>query len=109
MKVTKHANLRIRKRCGLPRKAVEATVFKAIEYGLKMSDVSGKLRKYIDYLYFSHDKIASNIRVYGDYVYIFSNTDLITVIPLPMQYRNISRRLLKKVKSNYQDACEGGN
>ena len=94
MKITEHAKGRIKKRCGLPKKALERNAKTAFDEGVKHSECTGRLRKYCDYLFLSHRHVnsANNIRFYGNHVYIFMDEKLITVLPLP----NIYRDALKK-------------
>ena len=80
--VTKHAEKRIRQRCGVSKKAAQRMTEKVYKYGMTHSETTGKLKKYVDSLYF-YNRIANQIRLYGDKVYLFHNKDLITVIQVP--------------------------
>ena len=97
MKVTKHAEKRTRNRCGLPKKTVEKNAAIALEKGLTHSECTGSLRKYFDYLFLSRENGAGKIRIYTNYVYIFTNENLlITVIPLPQKYQKSVKDALNK-------------
>jgi hypothetical protein len=85
---TYHAENRAKERCGLNKKTTERMAKIAYEKGLKHSDCSGRLRKYITSLYF-YNQSANQIRVYGDKVYIFYNEILITIMNLPNNLKNI--------------------
>ena len=96
--ISDHAKDRLKERCGLPKKAIERNVKTAFEQGIKHSECTGRLRKYLDYLFLSH-KLATNIRLYGDTVYIFQDENLITVFQLPKIYKKAVNKLsLKKNK-----------
>lgn len=97
MKVTRHANKRIRERMGLNKKSVDNIAALALEKGLKQSETTGRLRKYMDYLYYSH-VTANNIRLYSQKVFIFHNTILITVFKLPNEYIKAFNKLSERKK-----------
>ena len=87
MHLTNHAKERLKTRCGLPKKALERNARKALEKGIRHNECSGKLRKYLDYLFLSH-KNGTNIRIYGNHTYIFSDERLVTVLSFPNSYRS---------------------
>ena len=96
MKVSDHAKKRIKERCGLPKKAIEKNALLALDAGITHSESKGRLKKYMDYLYLSH-KQGGKLRIYGNHVYIFTNQDnLITVIPLPNEYRNAVSKIMTR-------------
>ena len=95
MIITRHADRRIRQRVGLPRSAVERNAQAALEHGLRHAETAGNLHRYLQALYYKYES-ANNTRIYNDQVYIFHNTILITVFPLPRQYRNAVRGILAK-------------
>jgi hypothetical protein len=99
MNVTNHARDRIKERSGLPKKAIDRNAEKALEKGLRHAECSGRLKRYFDYLYLKHNK-GSNIRIYNNHVYIFTNKYLITVLPLPGEHRHTAQKLLKKRKAD---------
>lgn len=82
MIVTKHAKQRMKQRCGINEKSTDRMAKIAFEKGLKHSDLTGNLKKWVDSLYF-RKCTANQIRLYGDKAYIFHNTKLITVIQIP--------------------------
>lgn len=98
--ITEHGEERVRKRCGVPKKAVRKMVTRAFEYGLTHSETTGKLNKYITSLYFKNTN-ADNIRIYGDKVFIFSGTTLITVLNLPNIYKNLAKSCLERRVKGY--------
>jgi len=96
MDVRKHARKRIKERCGLPGKAIERNAEKALREGVRHSECTGRLKKYIDYLFLSHGR-GGNIRLYGNHVYIFTvSEELITVLPLPNAHKNAVKKTLER-------------
>ena len=82
IQVSRHAEKRMRERCGLNRKAVERMAQKAFDKGIKRSQTKGNLNKWVTGLW-SRNKSADNIRLYGDKVYIFCDNVLVTVMQIP--------------------------
>lgn len=80
--VTKHAQKRLKERCGVNKKSADRMAKKALQNGMKHSETTGNLKKWVDGLYF-YNKSANNIRLYGDKAYIFHGQDLITVLQIP--------------------------
>ena len=93
--VTDHAQKRIRERVGLPKRAVEKNAERALKKGIKHSQLSGRVKKFVDALYFKY-QTANNIRIYENSVYLFAGGILITVIDLPQKYRKIVREISSK-------------
>lgn len=91
MIVTKHAIKRVKERTGLKKKLAEKLLIKALDKGLKQEEVKGRLRKYVDWLYFQHEN-ADNIRIYNDFVFICNKYAFITIFPIPREYRDLARR-----------------
>lgn len=87
--ITKHAQQRGKERLGLNLKAFEKTASKALEIGKTHGEFSGSFKRYLDKLYFQY-RNANNMRVFGHYIYLFKNDDLITVFLVPNKYKNAS-------------------
>ena len=51
MKVTKHARLRMKERCGFPKKAQERMTEKVFSEGITHAQTKGRLNKWITGLY----------------------------------------------------------
>jgi hypothetical protein len=99
-----HGAKRARKRLGLPKKAIQREVERALKFGLRRKDFDGEVGKYVDSLVMKtelYGKIPIVI-LYGNNVYIFSDTAtgpvLITTYQLPRKY--IKRRELRPYKEN---------
>lgn len=93
--VTNHAGLRIRERIGANKKSVQAIADRALQIGLSHSDLTGKLKRYIDATYLKC-KTANNIKIYAEKVYLFNGATLITVISLPTGLKRLANKLSKK-------------
>ena len=96
MNVTRHATKRTKDRVGLSKKIAGKNAEKAFNYGLKHSETKGNLNKYITKLYFSKNNNANNIRVYHEYVYIFNDETLITILELPNNLKALAIKLQKE-------------
>lgn len=70
--ITDHAFNRLRERSGINKKASVRLAEKAYSSGIKHSDVSGRLYKYVSSITGKTRK-GADIRIYGDKVYIFNN------------------------------------
>lgn len=95
MVVTKHAQKRLKERCGVSKKSADRMAKKAYEFGMTHSETTGNLKKWVDGLYF-YNQTANQIRLYGDKAYIFRNQKLITVIQIPHNLVQFVKRREKK-------------
>ena len=98
MKISRHANKRMKERCGLNYSSHDRVAEFVLLKGLCHKDCTGRLKKYVDYLFFSYPS-GNNIRLYGDHVYIFNSTNLITILKLPNIYKNAVNKLTKRKRS----------
>ena len=57
------------------------------------------LRRYLDSVYLKRET-ANNIRIYCNNVYLFHNEMLITLYPLPPEFRGIATKLWKELRKN---------
>lgn len=96
MRVTRHADKRMRKRVGVNRSAVEKMARRALNDGYTRHDFQGSIRRYLDALYYHNDGEANNIRVWGEKVWIFADNTLITVLDLPQRYKNRANGIGRK-------------
>lgn len=95
--VTDHAKQRTKERLGLSKRLAEKNAEKALREGIRHKDTTGGLHRYVESLYWKH-QTANNIRIYCNYVYIFSYSLLITVFALPQKYRKTTEKLRKRLK-----------
>lgn len=82
--VSKHAEQRMKERCGLNKKSIQRMAEKAYTDGISHRNTKGSLNKWVTKVYFKSQK-ANNIRLYGDTAFLFHNDILITVIQIPAE------------------------
>lgn len=99
-KVSRHANERIRERCGANKKSVNRMAQNALERGLKHSETTGNLNKYLNGVFLKECK-ATDIRVYNGKVWLFTKDTLITVLQIPSNLtKDVEIQLKKKKEKN---------
>ena len=86
--VSQHAEKRVHKRLGVPKKSVFALIEQAEENGTRRKDVSGSLRRYLDYLVKKEGGNATDAIVWRGYVFLLRYDHLITAWLLPERYKN---------------------
>lgn len=96
LKVTIHGEERT-KRLVPSKKLSKRLAEKALTLGIKTSETTGNLKKFIDYLYF-YNKTANNIRIYNQKVFIFHNNTLITILNLPYRFHRTVENIKDKRK-----------
>lgn len=82
IKITEHAYERAKERLRFKSEVLDKMAAVAYEEGLKHSESKGLLKKYITSLFFQYGK-ANNIRIYGEVIYLFASSTLITVYQVP--------------------------
>ena len=93
--VTKHAETRMKERCGFNKHSSERMAKKAFEDGVTHAQTKGRLNRWITKLYFKN-RSANNIRLYGDNAYIFCETTLVTVIPIPNELKRDLKSMIRR-------------
>ena len=86
--INEHAYERAKKRMGLSKKAAKRLAEKAYSFGIKHKDTHGQLQRYFDKIFLSH-KTSTETRVYGEFVYIFNENTLITILNLDNKLKKI--------------------
>ncbi len=99
--VTKHAYKRMKERCGYNKATCQRMAEKAFSEGVSHTDVSGRLDKYFYHLY-CYDFSANNLRIYGEFVYVFSNHNLVTVMLVPNE---LKEGVKKSQKAKKKEIC----
>jgi hypothetical protein len=89
-KLTKHSIARLGQRCGVSKKNAPKVAKRAFRTGITHAETHGNLHRFLDSLYLSQKK-GTNMRIYGNAVFVFKEDVLITVI-------NIPENLMKEVK-----------
>lgn len=98
--ITHHAHERAGERLGLNAKAIRRTAVKALEKGLAHCETGGSLKRYCDKLFLTHRK-ATNMRIYGEHIWLFTGRVLLTVLLLPNELKATARTLLKDHERKY--------
>jgi hypothetical protein len=84
--ITDHAHDRMKERLGLPKRAHQAAAERAYVYGRHHSDAKGRLKRFLDGRWLDH-RTANNVRIYGEHIYFFRDSTLITVYEVPKSLR----------------------
>ena len=82
MYITKHAQKRLRERLGLNKKSMQRMVERAYDKGKDTEQFQGGMRQYLNNIEKSHKQLHGSkafIKVYGDFIFLFVNENLITV------------------------------
>lgn len=98
VEVTKHSKQRCKERLGLSKNNTDKMAEKALLTGIKYTDTTGRLKKYMSYLYESHNREANNIIIYSRQVFIFKDAKLLTIFHLPNQYCQIYDKIQKRLE-----------
>lgn len=89
--ITEHAYERSKERLGFDRTVTDKIAHKAFNDGINHGQAKGRLGKYFDKLYFEY-KTANNIRVYGENIFLFNKTTLLTVYQLPHDLKKLAQK-----------------
>ena len=81
-RLTKHSITRLEQRCGVSKKNALKVARRAFRTGITHAETHGNLHKFLDSIYLSQKK-GTNMRIYGNAVYVFKGDVLITVIRIP--------------------------
>lgn len=92
MLVTQHARQRMRERRGTKGDA-DRVAERALVDGISYKDVTGRLHRYLTAL---HMQAGHEIRIYGNQVYVFDHTVLVTVLPLPSVYQQQVKKIRER-------------
>lgn len=80
--LTKHSISRLQQRCGVSKKNALKVARRAFRTGVTHAETHGNLHKFLDSIYLSQQK-GTNMRIYGNAVFVFKGDVLITVIRVP--------------------------
>lgn len=83
--LTNHGRKRLKERLGFPKSACDKMAQLAYDNGFKRDDARGKARRYLSKLLIQGE--ANDLRVYGEFIYVFYDNRLITVLNLPKEMR----------------------
>lgn len=94
--ISQHAFRRAKERFSLNEKSLQRISERAFTKGVKRKDVKfGKFGRFLDHLFLSRFT-ANNIRVYGEIIFFFRDSHLMTLYQLPNEYK---KSVVKKKKS----------
>ena len=96
LQVSRHGKKRSVQRIGIPSKAVERNAQKALENGIDHCRAVGALKRYIAMLYNRYNGKGNNIRIYNEFVYVFHDETLITILYVPPNLRKAALRQQKR-------------
>lgn len=100
--ITKHAIQRSKERQGLNETAARRKAKIAWKKGLTHAESRGAVKKYMSTIYFQN-KAINRIRIYGEMVYLFADTKLISVVPIPHDLKKAA--LAQCVKKKERELC----
>lgn len=92
--LTDHAAKRAKERLGVPKRAALKNADRAFEYGLRLDNATGDLKRYMSGL--NRNRGGGDARIYGEHVYIFVGQQLITVYRLPREFQKTVERNKRK-------------
>ena len=95
-RLTKHSMSRMNQRCGISKNNAHKIAKRAFRQGITHAETKGNLHRFLDSIYLSQKK-GTNMRIWGNAVYVFRNDVLITVINIPDNLMN-DVRVLKEGK-----------
>lgn len=84
--ITKHAYKRAKERLGWNKKALERMAPVVLADGIRIGQTSGPFRRYLDsHIHKGH---AVTLRIYGRFIFLFTDDCMLTILDLPHKYEN---------------------
>jgi hypothetical protein len=80
--ITEHAYNRAKERLKWKKATLDRMAYKAYKEGLSHKEVNGRIKNYLEDIYRADTKL-NNMRVYGENIFIFTGSRLITIYRLP--------------------------
>jgi hypothetical protein len=77
VRVTEHADARLKERLGLPKSARQSAAQRAFDNGKRHREATGRLKRYLDRCWHMH-KTANNVRLHAEHIWFFAGTSLVT-------------------------------
>ena len=84
LKIVEHAYIRAKERFNWNEKTLLRMAQKALDIGFKHTQFKGAVKLYLRNL-FLNNKSCNNIRIYGEVVYLFSGSRLVTLYRMPKE------------------------
>lgn len=92
---TKHAYDRAKQRLGWKKRVLNRMMIKAFKNGITHSQITGRLERYITNVW-RKNKNVNNIRIYGEDIYFFAGTTLITMYRVPTEFTKYIKNFTNK-------------
>lgn len=83
--ITKHGREKLHERINLMDKGADRITKRALKHGIKHSETYGELKSWLSGKYLSRHS-ANDLRIYKNNLFVFCNSILVTVYPLPEKY-----------------------
>lgn len=93
--ITTHARQRARQRFGWSEESLSRMAAKAFYLGLGKRQAKGRLGLYFESIWKQYEK-ANNVRLYGEGLFVFAGSTLLTVWQLPLELRRLGTVLQRK-------------
>jgi len=97
--ISDHAYSRAKERFGIGKKSLFRLFQKAQRFGIGPKDTTGNLHKYMIGEVFKSG-IPKNVKIYGEFVFIYDNECLITVFIIPRNIRKAANIQAKKRRNH---------
>lgn len=85
--VSEHGILRARQRLGIPKRAVEREIERALERGTPRTELSGRIRRTLDHLFHRYGH-RGDYRVWRGFIFVFKGRTFVTVLALSNGLQN---------------------
>jgi hypothetical protein len=85
IQLTKHALDRAKERLGVKESGLTKLAKRAMKRGISHKKSKGRVRKFFDGLHTNplYSNSVNNVRIYGEYVYLFNGSKLVTLFEVP--------------------------
>lgn len=90
--ITAHARQRARQRFGWSEESLCRMAAKAFYLGSGKQQAKGRLGLYFESIWKQYEK-ANNVRLYGEGLFVFAGSTLLTVWQLPFEFRRLGNKL----------------
>lgn len=105
--VSRHAQERLKERCGLNKKSIQRMTEKAYTNGISRIEMNGRLHKWATSIARSGVSNATNVKLYGDKLFLFDRAILVTVIQVPPNILKDIDKMIRKEKKGREKEIQG--
>ena len=102
MEVSKHGEKRILSRVGGSKKSVDKIAQRAFEEGITHAEAKGNLQRWMGHIFTNYNR-GNQMRIYGDKLYVFHKSSLITVVDVPRNLLPLVHKIAKEKKTKKQN------